>query len=425
MKEKLLQFIWQFQYFNKNELATVEGDPIQILHPGSPNNNQGPDFKEAKVRINDTLWAGNIELHINASDWDLHKHTSDDNYKNIILHVVWKYDKEIKDKGGSVLHTLELHDRISQMLLSRYAQLMNSAGFIACEKQIATVKDITLMAWKQRLLVERLQKRSLLLLDYLKENNNHWEETFWWAIAKNFGIRLNSEAFEMIARSVNINILAKHKSQLQQIEALIFGQAGLLSNSFKEDYPLLLQKEFAFLQKKHKLKQLSLQLFYHRMRPANFPTIRLAQLSMLIHQSLHLFSKVLDEEDIRKVRELLNVTAGDYWHYHYTLDEPSAFKKKNLGAQMVNNILINTIIPLVFTYGIYRNEEKYKEKAIKWLEEIEQENNVITRGFQSLGLANKTSFDSQSFIQLKNEYCNKRRCLDCAIGNALIKSTTT
>ena len=422
MKEKLLQFIWQFQYFNKENLTTTAGEVIQIIHPGQINNDQGPDFKEARIKINKTLWVGNVELHINSSDWNLHHHSADDNYKNIVLHVVWQHDKEITDKNKTILQTLELQPRVSKILLNKYEGLMSYTGFIPCQNQINTVKDITLLGWKHRLLVERLQNKSGKIFEYLKENKNHWEETFWWAIARNFGVKLNSDSLEKIAKSIKVNILAKHKNQLIQIEALLLGQAGLLNRKFKEQYPLLLQKEYSFLQKKYNLKQPGVQLLSHRMRPANFPTLRLAQLAMLIHQSLHLFSKIIDQEDINTVKKLLNVTPNDYWHYHYVLDEQTEFKKKNLGNQMINNILINTIIPLIFSYGLYHDEDKYKDKAIRWLEEIKAENNAITRGFESIGLPNRSSFDSQSFIQLKNEYCNYKRCLDCAVGNSLIKS---
>src|ERR1035437_1505740 len=219
MKEKLLQFIWQFQYFNKENLTTTAGEVIQIIHPGQINNDQGPDFKEARIKINKTLWVGNVELHINSSDWNLHHHSADDNYKNIVLHVVWQHDKEISDKNKTILQTLELQPRVSKILLNKYEGLMSYTGFIPCQNQINTVKDITLLGWKHRLLVERLQNKSGKIFEYLKENKNHWEETFWWAIARNFGVKLNSDSFEIIAKSIKVNILAKHKSQLIQIEA--------------------------------------------------------------------------------------------------------------------------------------------------------------------------------------------------------------
>ncbi len=422
MKERLLQYIWQFQYFNKNELTTMAGEPLQVINGGSFNTNQGPDFLSAKLKINNTIWAGNIELHVRSTDWDLHKHSGDNNYKNIVLHVVWLHDGEIKDAGGNTLPTLELQNRVSKLLLNKYEELMLASSFIPCERQIHLVNDLTLSNWKQRLLVERLQKKSAVVFQFLNESNAHWEETFWWLIARNFGIKVNSGVFEKIARSIPVNLLAKHKNQIHQLEALLFGQAGLLYKDFDEDYPVLLQKEYTFLTKKYKLNPLNEELFFLRMRPASFPTVRLAQLAMLIHTSNHLFSQIIEEDTLDEVKKLLNVTANDYWHYHYVFEDKSSFKKKNIGGQMINNIFVNTIVPALFAYGLKHNEQVYKDKAIAWLEKISSEKNVITKGFEALQLSNKNAFDSQSFIQLKNEYCNNKRCLECAVGNAIFKS---
>ena len=426
MKEKLLQYIWQFQYFTKNELTTSEGDMLRIINQGNFNTNQGADFSEAKIKIGDTVWAGNIELHIRSSDWNLHKHSSDKNYNNVILHVVWQHDEEIKDVAGNPLPTLELQNKISKLLLAKYEELMNAASFIPCENHLHTINGLTLLSWKHRLLAERLESKSAIVFSLLSGNNFHWEETFWWLIAKNFGIKVNSEAFEKIARSLPVNILAKHKNQIHVLEALLFGQAGLLEKKqmvfgFAEDYPQMLQKEYKFYRKKYKLQKPVVQLFFLRMRPANFPTLRLAQLAMLISNSTHLFSKVKESKSVSGVKDLLNVTANDYWHYHYVFDEASAFKKKKLGEQMIDNILINTIVPVLFAYGLHHKEQRYKDKAIAWLEEIAAEKNVITKGFETLKFSNKNSFDSQSYIQLKNKYCNNKRCLECAIGNSLLK----
>ncbi len=418
MTERLLQYIWQFQYYNPADLVTEEGESLQIIHPGSINTNQGPDFSDAKIKIGKTIWAGSIELHINTSDWKNHKHSGDRHYKNVILHVVWQNDAEL----DLPFSTFVLQDKVPKLLLNKYDELMNADSFIPCENSIHQINALSWQNWKERVLVERLQTKTQIILDYLKQNNNHWEETLWWLLAKNFGIKLNSTAFEKIAQSISINILAKHKEQIHQTEALLFGQAGLLEGDFKEDYPKLLQREFRFLKKKYDLKKPEASLIFLRMRPSNFPTIRLAQLAMLVNQSLHLFSKIKESKTVKEIKELLNLTANDYWHYHYMLDEPSAFKKKKLGEQMIDNILINSVIPILFAFGHYHSEESYKEKALLWLEQVTAEKNSITKGFTSLLVENKTAFDSQALIQLKNEYCNKKRCLDCSVGNKLIRT---
>ncbi|HEU5053881.1 MAG TPA: DUF2851 family protein [Hanamia sp.] len=421
MKEDLLQYIWKFQYYNNNSLCSTNNEPISVLHPGKHNFNQGPDFTEAKIKINETLWAGNVEIHVNSSHWDLHKHSIDDNYRNIILHVVWNHDKEIKDIDGNVLPTLELQDKVSKILLEKYRQLMEVPQFIPCEKLPATLSGLALTAWKQRLAAERLLLKSENILKILQQTNYHWEETFWWLIAANFGLKVNSEAFKKIAQSLPLYLVAKHKNNVLGIEALLFGQAGLLKKDFADKYPSMLKKEYDFYSKKYKLKPVDEELHFLRMRPANFPTIRLAQLAMLIHNSEHLFSKIKETGSAKELKEMFAVEANDYWHYHYTFDEESDYKIKRLGKTMIENILINTVAPIVFCYGLHHQDEFYKEKALRWLEEIGPEKNAITKGFENLGYENKNAFDSQAFIQLKNHYCNNKLCLDCAIGNSLIR----
>lgn len=420
MTERLLQFIWQFQYFNKTELTTVTGDKLQIVLQGTLNTNQGPDFANAKIKIGNTTWAGAVELHIKTSDWQRHNHTDDPNYKNVILHVVWENDAEPRNRV--VVPVLELQDKVSKILLQRYEELMNNSSFIPCEKSIASVRDITLKAWKDRLVAERLLRKAKSVDLLLQQSNYHWEECFWWMLARNFGMKVNASAFESLAKSIPVNILAKHKNQLNQLEALLLGQAGLLNKDFEEDYPAMLKKEYEFLKKKYKLQPIHDPVHFLRMRPGNFPTIRLAQLAALISESSHLFSKIKEESSLSVVRKWFDVTANDYWHYHYRFDEISAFKKKKPGSSMVDNIIINTIAPVLFAYGNYHSDNKYKLKALQWLEETASESNSITKGFQQSGVENKNACDSQALIELKNEYCNNKRCLDCAVGNYLLKN---
>ncbi|MFZ1371343.1 MAG: DUF2851 family protein [Ferruginibacter sp.] len=418
MTERLLQYIWQFRYFNFNDLRTEEGELLQVIHPGTLNTNQGPDFIDAKIKIADTTWAGSIELHTHTSHWNDHKHSGDKNYKNVILHVVWKNDVQLH----LPFSTLVLEDKVPKLLLHKYDELMNSGSFIPCEKNIHGVNSLTWQSLKERMLVDRLENKTKNIFDLLQKNKNHWEEICWWQLAKNFGIKLNAAAFENVARSIPITVLAKNRGQIHQAEALLFGQAGLLDADLTGDYPKLLQREYLFLKKKYGLKKVEAGMIFLRMRPSNFPTVRLAQLAMLLHKSHQLFSKIKESPDVKTIRDLLQVTANDYWHYHYVFDVTSAFKKKKLGEQMIDNILINTVVPVLFAYGHYHNENVYKDKALQWMEQIKAEKNAITTGFAALQVNNKTAFDSQALIQLKNEYCNKKRCLDCSIGNKLIRS---
>ncbi len=418
MTERLLQFIWQLQYFNKGELTTLQGENLLVIFPGQYNTNQGPDFLEAKIKIGNTTWAGNIELHFKTSDWEKHNHHRDDNYNNVILHVVWEHD--ISDQNS--IPVLQLRERVSKILLQRYDELMKAISFIPCESGIHLVKDITWKSWKERLLAERLIKKSKIVEKYLHQSNYHWEEVFWWLLARNFGMKVNADVFEEMARSIPLAVLAKHKNQVHQLEGLLLGQLNLLNRNFEEDYPKMLKKEYEFYKKKYDLVPVTSTPFFLRMRPGNFPTIRLAQLAMLVFDSAHLFSKIKEAVSVNEIKKWVGVTANDYWHYHYRFDEPSSFRKKKLGVSMTDNIIVNTIGPMLFAYGHYHNEEKYKQKALRWLEETSAENNSITKGFRQLEIENKNAFDSQALIELKNEYCDKKRCLDCSVGNSILKA---
>lgn len=418
MTEKLLQYIWQFQYFNRSHLVTTAGEPVAVLFQGILNKNQGPDFTDAKIKIGDTLFAGSVELHIRPSEWLAHGHQHDANYQNVILHVAFEEDNS---NTISSMPTLILQNRISGLLLNRYTDWMNASVFIPCASSMASVSDITWLAWKERLLAERLTRKSKLVLHYLQQSQSHWEEAFWWLLARSFGAKVNAGAFEAIARSIPVKILAKQKNNIHQLEALLLGQANLLNENFTEQYPILLQKEYRFLKAKYPLPVVHQPVHFLRMRPGNFPSLRLAQLAMLIHTSSHLFSKILEAESVDDIKHMLQVTANDYWHYHYRLDEPSAFKKKNIGANMVNTIIINTIVPVLFAYGLYHSSEDYKIKALQWLEATAPEENTITTGFKKLSISTQSAYDTQALLELKNEYCQHKRCLECSIGNFLLR----
>lgn len=415
MNERLLQFIWQHQYFKKDHLLTTTGEIVEVLFAGTHNTNQGPDFTNARIRINQLQLAGTVELHLRTSDWQLHGHTNDVHYKNVILHVVWQHD------GPANETVLELKSRVAQSLLNRYAALMQQQEQIPCSSFVSLVPDLVWLSWKERLIAERIQQKSQHIYQLLEKTNRHWEEVFWRLIARNFGMPHNSDAFEAVAQSVPVTLLAKHKNQIHQLEALLLGQAGLLEQTFTDDYAVLLQKEYQYLKKKHNLQPIHFPLHFLRMRPSNFPTLRLAQLAMLVHESSHLFSKVLEAASIAQIKKMLNVTANDFWHTHYTLQESSPFKVKNLGEVMVNNLLINTIIPLLFVYAAEHNQPQVQQKALEWLRQLPKENNRITRLWQNTQVPNNNALDSQALLYLKKQYCDVKRCLECAAGNALLK----
>ena len=386
------------------------------MNPGLFNHNQGPDFLDARIRISGTILAGNIELHLTEADWTRHAHSNDPNYRNIILHVLWEHPGRVRLS----LPTVVLRDRVSKILLQRYGELMHSKFLVPCANSIHKVPALTWLKWKERLLAERLIRKSGLVQQYLHQSNQHWEEVFWWMLARNFGTSINSEAFEAVARSLSLTILARHRNHVHQLEALLLGQAGLLNKEFHCAYARLLVTDYNFYRFKYQLQPISMQVHFLRMRPGNFPTVRMAQLAMLLHRSKAMFAQIKDVQTVKDLYAILHVTASDHWNTHYVLDEPAAFKAKSLGVQMIENIIINTIVPMLFAYGHLRHEQHCKDKAMNWMEQLAPEKNTITNQWASLGLANEHAWDSQALIELKKEYCDARRCLECSVGNSLL-----
>lgn len=418
MNERLLQFIWQFQYFNKTELRTTKEECIQVISPGLWNNNQGPDFLDVKIRVNNTLWVGTVEVHVLASDWEKHHHEKDRNYQNVILHVVWE-----NDEPENNMPVLELTDRVPKLLFSRYRELMHSTAFIPCQKSIGLVNELIWSSWKERLLAERLLNKAQAVKAILEQNNFHWEETCWRLLARNFGIKINADAFEEMAKSIPLKLTARLKNELFKLEALLLGQAGLLDKIFMDNYPNELKKEYLYLQKTHQLRMVYLNPVFLRLRPGSFPTLRLAQLAALLRRTDHFFSRIREENSLKAIRSLLTVTASEYWDTHYRFDEISPLCKKRTGTALVESIIINTLVPLLFYYGDFKDDSSIKNKAILWLEETPPEHNSITAGFSEFGIFMENALDSQAMIELKTRYCDKKRCLDCAVGNYLLRKS--
>lgn len=418
MTERLLQFIWQFQYFNAGGLETVAGEQVRIIHPGQWNSHQGPDFSNARVQIGNKIWAGNVELHVRASDWRRHSHHTDRNYDRVILHVVWLNDEiALSEK----MPTVVLEDRIPVFLLQQYELWMNGSAFIPCASQIGRCNALTWISWKERLLVERLQRKYRQISAMLVNNHLHWEETLWWLLARNFGLYVNADAFEEMARSVPFKVLRRHRTQIHQLEALLLGQAGLLEGDRDDSYFVMLKKEYRFYRSKYDLAPIHAPVHFLRMRPPSFPTVRLAQLAMLLHTSESPLSSVLDATDIKSLLSFFDITANDYWHYHFTFDQVGACHPKTLGAEMIRNLIVNTAAPLVYAYGFFHNDEKLMVKAMEWLSRLPAEKNTVTRGFREAGVSCSHASDSQALTELKTQYCDKRRCLDCAVGNSILK----
>lgn len=424
MKEAFLAYVWKYQLFNTDNLQSLQKEAIKIISVGTENQHDGPDFFNAKIKIGTTTWAGNVEIHIQASDWYKHKHETDEAYQNIILHVVYEYDVP-KTDALFQLPTLVLQQRLLPNVYQNYLRLLGKHHWIPCEKLIHKTREWTLYNWLDRLVIERLQQKIQPILTTLKNNKYSWETACYEYIAKGFGAKVNALPFQNLAKSLPIHILSKHKNQLFQLEALIFGQAGLLKASYQDDYPKRLYKEYTFLKSKFQLQPLVTHTWkFAKLRPSNFPTIRLAQFALLIHQSKNLFSKIIERPTLETYHELFEVSLSGYWKTHYVFDKLSTKERpKRMGKQAITTLIINTIVPLLFVYGKERGQTNLQQTAIELLQKLKSEKNSTIKKWQTIGIKAKTAADSQALLQLKNEYCLPKKCLTCSIGYGLINSS--
>lgn len=422
MKEDFLHYLWRAKRFDLNDLRTTQGDPVEILQWGEYNRHAGPDFQQARLRIGDTLWAGSVEMHLRASEWMRHRHQEDEAYRNVVLHVVLEEDEPVARPNGERLPCLELRSRIAPRLSGAYLKMLNSEHWIPCQHQFYTVPDITRRLWFDRLAVERIEQRTQSVAAVWEATKHNWEETFYRLLARGLGAKVNMEPFEQLARLTPLLLLGKYKNNLLQLEALLFGQAGMLERELEDEYPQKLRREYLFLQKKHHLQPMQGgQWKFLRMRPASFPTVRIAQLAALIFQSEHLFSKILAARDVAEVENMFAVKLSNYWQNHYVLEKESAPRTKTLGRDAVHLLLINTIVPVLFLFGRERGETRYQDKALELLEAVEPESNAVIESWQKLGVTPTSAYETQALLQLKQHYCDARRCLECAIGAAILK----
>lgn len=413
MQEQLLQFIWQYKLFNTKSLITTNGQTIEILDNGKINKNGGPDFFNAKIKIDEIILAGNIEIHINASAWKLHKHHLDKKYNNVILHVVYNNDETVEH-----LPTLELNGRISRTLLVKYEQLQQSTATVICKKLLGAVDDFTIEKWKERILVERLEKKSKEILINLKKNNNDWEQTTYQLLGKYFGSHINKEPFEQLTQLLDYKILLKHQDNLLQLEALIFGVAGLLNKDFIDDYPRILKREFTFLKQKYNLITLQEhQWQFLRIRPISFPTIRLAWFAKVI-QSFPIMHKLLNQQ----IDFLNEIYVSKYWTTHYMFDKWSNTRDKIIGTDFKMTLMINVVVPLIFAYGKFIDDVKYTDQSLDILMNMKCENNSKIQLYDKTKWQINTAFDTQVLLELHDNYCVHKRCMECAIGNKILRT---
>ncbi len=421
MKEDFLHYIWNNGFFSTDKLKTNQNQEVKIISRGFHNTNAGPDFLEAKIKIDEILWVGNVEIHKNSSDWYAHGHEKDKAYDNIILHVVYEDNMPIYNLNNAQVPTLVLSKYIYQNVVKNYTKLIKNKSILRCQNDIKNVDKFTIINYKYKLYFERLEQKYTIVKSMLNHSNNDWEQVLFETLLKYFGGVVNKDAFELLAKYISYDILKKHKNSVFQLEALLFGISGFLQEENNDTYYRSLQKEFNFLKAKYKLEILPNNIIkFHRLRPLNFPTIRLAQFAQLYHQTDHLFEKLMQIKKPKDAYQFFEIKAGDYWNTHYNFSKQTKNRVKKIGTNFIDIILINVIVPLKFAYqkhhGVNNNEE-----IINLIESIKPEKNSIINIFSKINLVAENALDSQAIIQLNENYCRQNKCLQCEIAHNILK----
>lgn len=418
--EQLLHYVWKHKIFPLGELKTTNSQRIEVIDTGLANTNAGPDFFNAKIKIDGVLWVGNIEIHQRSSDWFRHRHHTDATYDSVILHIATEIDTEVTRSNGETIPQMQLS--CPESVSANYKELRETDSYPPCYRIIATLSPFILHSWMSALQNERFEQKAAQVVERLKRCNNNWEDAFFVTLARNFGFGLNGDAFEAWANRIPLRAVDKHRDDLFQVEAIFFGQAGILADPDGDDYYLRLKKEYTYLSHKFKLTPMDVsQWRFLRLRPNNFPHIRIAQLACLYHRAYGMFSRIMQAETLKEIRDILKGGTSEYWLTHYTFGGNSPSRPKTLSESSLDILIINTVDTFLYTYGRHKGIELLCSRAGSFLEELRPENNYITRMWGQCGLQAAHAGDSQALIQLKKEYCDKKKCLYCRIGYEYLK----
>ena len=420
--EQLLHYVWKHKIFPLAPLQTVEGMPIEVIDTGLPNIHAGPDFFNAKIRIGGTLWVGNVEIHVRSSDWLRHGHNLDPAYDSVILHVASDIDYAPCRTNGEPIPQMELH--YPDYLHKNYDELMRTEHYPPCYKLINKLPKILIHSWLSALQTERFTMKTKQIEELYEICDKDWERVFFITLARSFGFGVNSDAFERWAKSVPLAAVGKHRDSLFQVEAIFFGRAGLTNVKTADNYSKQLEKEYTYLSYKFSMEpHPDCGWRFLRLRPGNFPHVRIAQLASLYARSAGLLSVILEAESLEQLREVFSVATSVYWTSHYSFGCTSDPRPKRLSRQSVDVLIINAVIPMLYAYGRHKCDDKLCRRAESFLEKLKPENNVITRMWKDCGLEAEHAGDSQALIQLKKNYCDTRKCLFCRIGYEYFKKT--
>ena len=418
--EQLLHYVWKHKIFPLKELKTTTGQQVEVIDTGLANTDAGPDFFNAKLKLDGVLWIGNIEIHERSSDWFKHGHHADTGYNSVILHIASEIDTEISRSNGERIPQIQLI--CPEAVRTNYKELLETDSYPPCYRIIPSLPPFTAHSWMTALQMERFEQKATLLNERLKRCQGNWEDAFFITLARNFGFGLNGDAFETWAHRLPFRAVDKHRNDLFQIEAIFFGQAGILEDSDGDGYYLRLKKEYTYLQHKFGLIPMDASLWrFLRLRPTNFPHIRIAQLACLYHRAYGLLSRIMETETLQGVRDILKGGTSEYWLTHYTFGGSSPSRPKTLSNTSLDLLIINTVVTFLYAYGLHKGNPVLCARAGSFLEELKAENNYITRMWEQCGMKTSNAADSQALIQLKKEYCDKKKCLYCRIGYEYLK----
>lgn len=430
--ELLLHYCWKHKIFPLSPLTTTDGHAVEVLDPGLHNTNAGPDFFNAKVKINDTVWVGNVEIHDRASDWFAHGHDHDEHYDNVVLHVAGEIDADVRTSKGDFVPQMRLE--VPPHVKAHYSELLAADAYPPCHAVISSLTRLMMHSWMSALQTERLELKTEAINRRVSQCDGDWEAAYFVTMARNYGFGINGDAFEQWALSIPLHAADHHRDDLFQTEAIFMGQAGLLDpetipahcrqDALEEGYFNRLRSEYEYLAHKFSLRPIDPSLWrFLRLRPQNFPHVRISQLANLYYKHRTRLRLLLEADTVKAAEEVLRTSVTPYWETHYTFGSTSTHNEKNLSRQSLNLLLINTAIPMLFAYGRYKSDERLCNRAFDFLEQLKAENNHIVRMWQQCGLVVETAGDSQALIQLKKEYCDRRECLRCRIGYEYMRAT--
>lgn len=421
MDENVVQYVWQHRLYSAECLITLDGQPVEVLYQGDLNRNAGPDFFNARLRIGDTLWAGNVEVHTRSDDWYAHGHHTDSAYNNVILHVVAQQGRQAQTQHGESVATCVID--IPTKLRDSYQQFIGSGSLYPCRSHIRRLGPFEVSLWMQKLIADRMEQKYLQVQELLQQTANNWETVYYILIAQAFGGTVNKTSFGVLAQNMPLSIIAKHKQDIFQLEALLFGTANLLESGVHE-YSDRLLTEYRFLAKKYSLSPIPRDIWrFARMRPVNSPYIRIAELAMLLCRSSKLFSKTIQTDTTEAVRQMFCIESSKFWDTHYSFSSASEPQPKRTGHQFIDSIIINAVVPLIFSYSSYTQNENLQERSILLLESLPPEQNSILDTWKNFGIKAQSACETQALLQLDSHFCKHTKCIQCAIGNKLIRES--